>query len=398
MDLRADGRILYVSSVDVSIGNGPGVNEREFVLGLHSAIKERAHFLIPRPARDVDELRNIGCTYVFPHRRHNPLLYPAHVSAQVIAAQRLLQSQRFDLIVFRLDVLPVGPYVITRNHRVPYALKTVGQGMLNVLGERLGVIGKVLARVNLRIVRRMVEGAICGDSVSKAQVEYLHQLLGSVSSKIVWIDNAVNTKRFCPVATAQARQELGLARYNPIVCYVGSRPWERGGMQLIEVAPRLIHRYRDLGIVIVGNGGGAEALQKAARERGVAEHCVLTGYVPFDQVPKYINACDVGVSISLRPDRSAASELKVRQYLACGKPVVISPGSNEFVVSEKLGTIVPPNDMEAIGAALEEMLSQGAGEREGFARRAAQYMKENLSIEAAIARRLTLWSERLESR
>jgi hypothetical protein len=31
MDLKTNGRILYISSVDVSIGNGPGVNEREFI-------------------------------------------------------------------------------------------------------------------------------------------------------------------------------------------------------------------------------------------------------------------------------------------------------------------------------------------------------------------------------
>ena len=56
------------------------------------------------------------------------------------------------------------------------------------------------------------------------------------------------------------------------------------------------------------------------------------------------------VSISSLEDRRAASELKVRQYLACGKPVVISPGGNEFVAHEGLGSVVDPSDPEAIAA------------------------------------------------
>ena len=56
MDLKMRGNILYISSVDVSIGNGPGVNEREFILALYRAIGDRAHFLIPRPADVVADM------------------------------------------------------------------------------------------------------------------------------------------------------------------------------------------------------------------------------------------------------------------------------------------------------------------------------------------------------
>ena len=79
----------------------------------------------------------------------------------------------------------------------------------------------------------------------------------------------------------------------------------------------------------------------------VAERIRLEGYVPFEKIPQYVNSLDVGVSISIREDRQVNSELKVRQYLACGKPVVISPGSNEFVLEENFpGLAVRPKIWE----------------------------------------------------
>jgi glycosyltransferase involved in cell wall biosynthesis len=271
-------------------------------------------------------------------------------------------------------------------------LKTLGQGMMNVLGEKLKWVGGLVSRFNLMLVKTLLRDAVLADSVSVAQVEFLTHIFPTYADKIVWIDNAVNTFRFFPVPTDQARAELGLDKFGPVVGYVGTRPWERGGMQLIEAAPRLIQKYPNLGVVILGDGSEIEAMKKKAAELSVADRCIFTGYVAFHLVPLYINSLDVGVSISLRPDRSAASELKVRQYLACGKPVILSPGSNDFVVSENFGSIAQPTDLDAITHALDAWLSRSSDERQAFSERTARYMREHMSIEAAVARRLELWS------
>jgi glycosyltransferase involved in cell wall biosynthesis len=394
VNLHKTGQILYISSVDVSIGNGPGVNEREFILALHNAIKDRVHFLIPRPVNEVPDLPITACTFTFPHRRHNPIFFPAHILSQFRLTDQLLSRRQFDLLVFRLDVLPFAPLFITRKHQIPYALKTLGQGLMNVLNERGGWLGKSLMGVNRRLVKQLLTQALLADSVSIAQVEFLQQILDVNSQKIVWIDNAVNINRFFPSSPTDARKELGLLGFDPIIGYVGTRPWERGGMQLVEAAPRLLAKYPNLGLVILGDGQQLETLKKRAQELQVENHCLFTGYVPFDQVPLYINSLDVGVSISLRDDRRAASELKVRQYLACGKPIVVSPGSNDFVITENFGSIVEPTDLEAITTELDRWLSLTADERSEFEYKVTQYIRHNLSMEAAIAQRLKLWTER----
>ena len=78
-------------------------------------------------------------------------------------ADRLLAQRQFDLLVFRLDILPIAPLYITRRHRLPYALKTLGQGMANILNEKGGLLGRSLVGVNRRMVRQLVDRALVAE-------------------------------------------------------------------------------------------------------------------------------------------------------------------------------------------------------------------------------------------
>jgi glycosyltransferase involved in cell wall biosynthesis len=395
MDLESSGRILYISPADVSVGSGPGVNENEFVHALYEALGDRAQFLVPQPSESVDDLPRDALHFCAPHHRYHPVHFPRHVVSQVRAASRLLREQHFDLLVFRIDVFPFVPLAVTARHGLPYAIKTLGTGALNVLHDRGGWLGDALAPFNHALFERLVSRALAADTDSVLHAEELRRRLGQDDEKIVWIDNAVNTGRFKPGGREDARRQLGLEAFDPIVGYVGSRPWERGGAQLVEAAARLVPEYPKLGVVIVGAGEPVAELQQRAAELGIAERCHFPGYVPYRQIPHYVRSLDLGVSLSLRPERAMNSELKVRQYLAAGKPIVISPGSNEFVVEQGFGTVVPPEDVPAIADAIGAWLAKPAAERDAFAARAGAYMHENLSMAAAIARRLRLWGERM---
>jgi glycosyltransferase involved in cell wall biosynthesis len=397
MDLRAAGRVLYISAADVSVGNGPGVNENEFIHALDKALGERAHFLVPEPSEAVDDLPARSLSFCRPHRRYHPRHFPPHVVSQIRAANRLLRERRFDLLVFRVDVFPFVPLYLIWRHRLPYAIKTLGTGALNALERRSGLVARALAPLNRWLLERVVAGALVADTDSELHAMELRRRLRQDARRIVAIDNAVNTGRFFPASREAARRELGLEGLDPLIGYVGSRPWERGGAQLLEAAAKLSARHPRLGVLIVGAGEPVAGMKRRAAELGLAERCHFAGYVPYRRIPHYVNSLDVGVSISLGGDRQMNSELKVRQYLACGRPVVISPGGNEFVTEQGFGSVVEPRDLDAITRELERWLALGPGERDAFARRAATYMHERLSMAAAIERRLALWAERMQA-
>lgn len=386
-------RILYVSSEDVSRGDGPGVNEREFIRTLYGLLGDSAHFVIPRPAQPVADLPEQACTFYKSHRRHRPLHYAGHLISQARTVSRYLSSHDVDLLVLRTDVLPIALRYLVRNHEIPYAIKTLSQGTLIVLEERSLLHRVLLSRLNTRLTRELVADAIVTDVCSQPMIKYFSDKLQVDAGKLLWVDNAVDTSRFSPTLTQEAREKANLSMFDSVVGYIGSRPSERGARHLVELAPRLLAKHSGLGIVIVGDGPGLRALKYRAGELGVSDRCVFTGYVPFDEIPVYCNSMDVGVSISYREDRFAAAELKVRQYLACGRPVVASAGSNEFLREHDIGSVVDAFDLDEIEQALNHWLALSALSGDRLRGRVRSFACSNLSYEAAVTRRLEVWSK-----
>ena len=76
---------------------------------------------------------------------------------------------------------------------------------------------------------------------------------------------------------------------------------------------------------ILGNGPEGEYLRELAKLRGVSQKVRLLGRVPWEEVPKWLAQCDLGV-LAIRRDvfLEFASPNKLPEYIIMGKPVVIS--------------------------------------------------------------------------
>ena len=394
MEPFANHKILYVSSIDVSIGNGPGVNEREFVEALHQALGPRAHFLIPKPEQDLASVRGDCFTFSKAHHQHHPLHFVNHVISQMRIIDQLISRFKPDLLIYRLDFLPLVQYYIALRHRIPYVIKALGQGGLRMQKRWLG---NVLLPLNRWLLRSLMKGALGIDAVSEYNVQFFIKEFCISPERILWVDNAVNTDRFWPTPVQEARHRLGLGHLAPIVGYVGGSPTVRGGVQLVELAPALLKRFPQLGIVIVGDDKNLRRLKWRADKLGISEHCVFPGHVSFDLIPNYINSFDVCISLNLeaKMGETGMSELKVRQYLACGKPVVCGPGSNNFVGTENLGSIVSPDELPAVQKEIERWLLMTPKETEELRSRAVAYVTANLSVKISLRKRFEFWDRLL---
>ena len=87
---------------------------------------------------------------------------------------------------------------------------------------------------------------------------------------------------------------------------------------------------------------------------GLADFIVFTGRLPYERVPIYIGASDVGVGPLTRTlnAKNGSSAMKVYEYVSCGRPVVVSrlPGIEDWVESEGLGRLVEPDDTRDLAA------------------------------------------------
>jgi len=391
-----DLKFLYISSVDISIGNGPGVNEREFIIGMHALLGNSIKFVIPKPSETLhdEKFPFSSCIFAPTFKRGQKLRYLPHVVSQLLLARKLLKKEDFALIIYRLAGLPLVPFALARMFRdVPYAIKTFGPSLITALKSKRGILPSLLSKPNRYLVTSVVQGALVADCVSELHIMRSKELFPNICP-LEMVDNSVNTMRFFPIEKDVARRRLGLERFNKIVGYVGNVPWARGARQLIEATPKLVARYPNLGVVVLGDGDGLGTLRELASNLGVSNHVVFAGNVPYDTVPDWVNSLDVGVSF-LSPAQSGASEQKVRQYLACGVPVVVSNGSSRFVEASGIGSVVDYDDIDKIYASIKKFLDLDVESQVSIARKARTYAIRNLSLDHSCRRRLDLWFEYL---
>ena len=174
--------------------------------------------------------------------------------------------------------------------------------------------------------------------------------------RFVVVENGANTRLFRPMDKIECRRRLGLEEGAYWICFEGGLyPWHG-----VDTLLRAFHVLRGNGIparlLIVGDGPSLRDLRELSEALGVAGAVHFVGQVPYEEVPLYIGASDVGVGpfTRARNQRIGISPMKVYEYVACGRPVVISglPGIREWVEREGIGRIVEPDNPDELAAEL----------------------------------------------
>ncbi|GJF11603.1 GDP-mannose-dependent alpha-(1-6)-phosphatidylinositol monomannoside mannosyltransferase [Mycolicibacterium cyprinidarum] len=172
----------------------------------------------------------------------------------------------------------------------------------------------------------------------------------------------VDTERFVPdeVARAEMRARYRLGGRPVVVCVSRLVP-RKGQDMLIRALPAIRERVPGTALVIVGGGPYRTSLRRLAHTCAVAEHVVFTDGVPAEELPAHHAMADVFAM----PCRTRGAGLDVEGlgivYLeasACGVPVVAgrSGGAPETVRDGETGAVVDGRDLDAITAAISDLL------------------------------------------
>ena len=90
-------------------------------------------------------------------------------------------------------------------------------------------------------------------------------------------------------------------------------------------------------------GKDKRALEKQIKSLGLEDYVMLAGGKPHDEIPLWINACDVFVLPSLNEGNPTV----MFEALGCGKPFVGTKvgGVPEIISSDDYGLVVEPADI-----------------------------------------------------
>lgn len=176
------------------------------------------------------------------------------------------------------------------------------------------------------------------------------------SDKIIVIPNGANTEIFRPMDQNIVKKELGLDKETKYICFVGNlAPWQ-GVEYFVQTAPIVLKKVPEAKFLIVGEGAKLRELKSMVKKLKLEEKFLFTGSIPFEDVPKYINASDICVAPK-KIIKSGYSPLKLFEYMSCGKPV-IATNTHGFEILEynNAGILINPENSDEFAETIVDLL------------------------------------------
>ena len=229
------------------------------------------------------------------------------------------------------------------------------------------------------VIARRLEDVDLVLGVSEHVVQQIQTAFPRVAPRCRVLHNGVDLASFPPrdrvageraAVLAAMRARLGLR--GPVVLYVGRLSSEKGVHVLLEAFGRLRARHPDATCVVIGpdwgplrkvrprpgemarlDGNYVGHLRELAGPHG--ERVVFVGPIPNGELPLYYALADVLVAPSLLESFG----IPAIEAGASGLPVVASTigGLVDTVVPGRTGLLVPPGDVPALTAALDDIVS-----------------------------------------
>jgi glycosyltransferase involved in cell wall biosynthesis len=390
-DFLQNRKLLYVSMHDLTIPNGPGVNEFECSRYLKKRYPNAVYVLAPKPRYPSHS----ACEVIDETFSKAPLWnLPLHFFLETRLKNRineLIVNEKFDCVLARMSLFPWA-LVNIDVQRAPLFLKTVGEvdGFTRNKGLK-GVFARCTRNLNNSISQKVLNRAAAIDCCTPELVAKNSKDFGIPLEKIFLVGNGTNTDRFQPRPSNSTKKVLGSDHLDPILGYVGGAPAERGGVEIIKAVAALKDEYPNIGAIIVGADPDG-SLEQIALGSGVRERVVLPGVVSYEEIPEIVRSFDIGFALdrSSRVKVTGNSYQKVRQYLSCGKPVITCMDAHHDFVKKGLVQAVNPEDITEIINQIRKLLERTRDNVVLESQRAVDFAHTNLSTTKLMERRLKI--------
>jgi glycosyltransferase involved in cell wall biosynthesis len=250
---------------------------------------------------------------------------------------REARRRRCDVVVLSPNPYLIGYVNFARLRRyIPIVCDYVDDGAWSEPGEkgRAGGEGRGRAVRRRRATARAWPGyARCYVESSDAVIcvsRLLTQQARAVNAFCFFIPNGVDLARFRAYRAAQTVRECKLALgIDPdvfVISIIGMTCSSR--LYFVDAAIALARSGRKVVLLLVGP---SPLLPEIMRRAQGAEHVVrIEGMVPYEEIMRYFMATDVGLyAVNDEPYYHRASPLKIFEYAAMGKRVVVAPWLDE---------------------------------------------------------------------
>jgi len=339
--------ILYLTDGDLAPHKAPQIHVSQFLKHWHHAGCE-VLLRAPRTQAAMPEFK-------FPHewlphsgvRLLGDWLFQRRLYRQV---KQELKEKRWDVVYTRQISTFPALYRLCRSMGVPVLCEVNG-----FLLENYQTSGASSFKLN--IVEKMETEILRQSNLVVVPYQALKERMCNhyelPDAKVMVVENGVDPELFCSLNKQKCRVNLGLTLDAVYIGYVGS-------FDFYHDMETMFYAYQGIAaalkqkvyFLMVGDGERKEAMQALAASLGIEDSMIFVGAVPNQQVPEYINACDVMLALQPKERLQKMGEagfLKTREYLACEVSVVLSHiTGTPYPFAEDACAYIEPESVDAL--------------------------------------------------
>lgn len=138
---------------------------------------------------------------------------------------------------------------------------------------------------------------------------------------------------------------------------------ERGSQQLLDALERIVNKYPQIKCILLGRftNGDEQEFRSELELKHLINHVDLIEWVPFKEVPQYVQLSDVGLILfqPVRQNNILGLPNKLFDYMSAGKPVIapcFAPEIARIVKESNCGLLVDTTNPAEIAEAIEFLL------------------------------------------
>ncbi|NOY59160.1 MAG: glycosyltransferase [Calditrichaeota bacterium] len=297
----------------------------------------------------------------------------------------LIQKEKFDIIQpYNVSARFIG-WIMAAGFHVPFTIQTERSARLlyTSLGSR---IYQLLENHALRRASLLVANSEAGREFA------ISRGVGRDKTRVIY--NGIDPERLLVTRNREEIcREFGIPADAFIVGMVGRIEAQKDPHTIFDAAEIVLAQNENVHFVLVGGGPLLMESKQIVRQKNIDGHFSFAGHQ--DHVADFFNAMDIFVLASKRSEGCSNSILEA---MMLGKPIVATRvgGNAEVVRHDETGKLVPPQNPEALAAAILEIL-RDERKRKDFGRKGQIAAKEKYSLRAMAGAYENLYFELISS-
>lgn len=173
------------------------------------------------------------------------------------------------------------------------------------------------------------------------------------------VPNGVDLKSFTKEISERTKTDLKMRlekKLGDVFLVTSGRLTHKNGVDdVISALPSL---PKNVSFIVIGRGEQGARLQKQANDLGVADRVKFLGFLPYEEIPKYLSVCD----IFIRASRSEGFGNSFIEAMAAGLPVIATPvgGIPDFIDDKETGIFCSPDHPQSIVRSVNTIIEDSA--------------------------------------